>query len=216
MIAALKTCRPIASARSRQAISLIEILVVLFIIALLLGLLFPALQSSRESARQATCETNLHQLAIALTHFVEVRRKLPDPAPDGAIGGWAIAILPFLEETNLAHGLSGNPPLDPVSPLAVARDRPAIMTCPSSYLGDSSIPTVPASHYSAIFVRHSNPDKNQWLIGELPTDSRIPWVVSPELAFGGSPESRPHSGGFFQVSGSGGRAYGVLFTGPDE
>jgi len=151
---------------------------------------------------------------LALTHFVELRKKLPDPAEDGKIGGWAIAILPFMDETVLADGLSGNPPLASPSPLDLARKRPFIMACPSAYEGDSIIATVPTSHYSAILTRKGLP-KLAWQLGELPTDSRIPWVISPEAPFGGPPTVRLHSGGYNTISGSGGRAYGVEFIGPD-
>jgi hypothetical protein len=207
--------RNIARIRS-SGVTLVETLVVFAIIAILLALLMPAVQYSRELARRASCQSNLHQLAIALKHFVEVRKKLPDPAPEGAIGGWAIAILPFMEDTNLADGLSGNPPLDPGAPLALARQRPFIMSCPSGYEGDSSIATVPPSHYSAILMRHQNADKSRWQIGELPINSRIPWVVSPELPFGGSPALRPHGGGYNRIYGSGATAYGVVFVAGDQ
>ena len=201
---------------SRAGVTLVETLVVIAIIAILLALLMPAVQYSRELARRAACQSNLHQLAIALTHFVDVRKKLPDPAQEGAIGGWAIAILPFMEDTNLADGLSGNPPLDPRSPLALARHRPFIMSCPSGYDGDSSIATVPASHYSAIFKRHKNPDKAHWHITERPLDSRIPWVVSPEVAFSGPSALAPHRGGYNRINGSGRHAYGVEFVSPNK
>ena len=176
-------------ATTRRAVTLIEIMVVVAIIAILLGLLLLAISSSRESARRATCQGNLHQLAIALTHFVDCK-KLPDPAEDGKIGGWAIAILPFMEETVLADGLSGNPPLASPSPLDLARKRPFIMACPSAYEGDSIIATVPTSHYSAILTRKGLP-KLAWQLGELPTDSRIPWVISPEAPSAVRPQCDP-------------------------
>jgi type II secretory pathway pseudopilin PulG len=197
---------------NRAAVTLIEMLVVFAIIAILLGLLMPALQRSREMARRTSCQGNLHQLAIAMKHFVEARRKAPEPAPEGVIGGWAITILPFMEDTNLADGLSGNPRLDSAGPLALARKRPAIMTCPSAYDGDSDIATIPVSHYSAIFRRGLNPEKIGWTIGELPTDSRLPWVVSPELPFGGPPALRPHLGGYGQIFGVGPTAQSVSFV----
>jgi type II secretory pathway pseudopilin PulG len=195
----------------RPAVTLVETLVVLSIIAILLCLLLPAVQYSRQLARRASCQSNLHQLAIALKHFIEVRKKLPDPAADGAIGGWAIAILPFMEDTNLADGLAGNPPLDPAAPLTLARQRPFIMTCPSGGDGDSSVLTIPASHYSATFVRHVNPDKAHWEIGELPINCRISWVVSPEMSFSGSSDAAPHSGGYNKISGWGADANGVRY-----
>ena len=187
---------------SNRGATLVELVVVLAIIAILLGLLLPAISFSRERARRAACESNLHQLGIAMTHFVDVRKKLPDPVEEGTIGGWAIAILPYMEDTVLADGLSGNPPLDSATTLPLTSKRPIIMRCPSAYEGDSTIATIPASHYSAILTRKGWP-KLHWQLGELSTDSRIPWVISPEAPFGGPPDMRPHSGGYNTAYGTG-------------
>lgn len=208
--------RPRCIAPHRIAVTLLELIVVLAIIAILLGLLFPAVQYAREASRRASCASNLHQLGIAMEHYVDVRKKLPDAAPDGTIGGWAIAILPFMEDTNLANGLSGNPPLDPAAPLPLTRKRPAIMSCPSAYDGDSGVRTIPVSHYTAILERQTNPRKVRWKIGELPTDSRFPWVVSPEVPYGGPPELRPHGGGYHVLFGYGAQLQGVNLIGPDD
>jgi hypothetical protein len=86
--------------------------------------------------------------------------------------------------------------------LSLVRKRPFIMTCSAAYEGDSSIANVPSSHYSAILTRNG-PFKLSWKIGELPTDSRVPWPLSPELQFGGAPALRPHSGGYNMINGNG-------------
>ena len=147
-------------------------------------------------------------MAVAMVHFVETHKRLPEANLPGTIGGWAIVILPFMEDTNLADGLSENPPLDPAQPLALARKRPPIMSCPSAYEGDSSIATVPPSHYGAVFERDDR--KRPWKIGELSTDLRIPWVTSPESPIGGEPELAPHDGIYFKIQGGGRHAYGVI------
>ena len=169
-----------------RAATLIETLVVLAIIAILVGLLFPAMHYARESARRATCQANLHQLAIAYRHFLEVRGKFHRPTPpDGSISGWAIDILPFMEDQDLADGLSGSPILDPESPVPLSRKRPYIMTCPSGYEGDSNIRMVPPSHYT---LAHA--------LGDIRVDSRVPWVFSPRKPLGGPSAMMPHGGGY--------------------
>ena len=61
----------------RRGISLVEILVVIGIIALLLAILIPAVQRSREAARKTTCQNNLRQQALAVQTFESAHRALP-------------------------------------------------------------------------------------------------------------------------------------------
>jgi prepilin-type N-terminal cleavage/methylation domain-containing protein/prepilin-type processing-associated H-X9-DG protein len=58
---------------SRRAFTLVELLVVVAVIAALVALLLPAVQAARESARRAQCQSNLHQIGIALFHHVDRR-----------------------------------------------------------------------------------------------------------------------------------------------
>ena len=137
-----------------------------------------------------------------------MRKKLPSPGVDGTMGGWAIEILPFMEDTALAEGLAGSPPFDAAAPGACASNR---RSCGVLRRGTETVawPAVAASHYSAVFNRHTKPDRNVWQIGELPTDSRIPWVVSPEVPFGGPAALMPHGGGFNLIAGHGSTAEAV-------
>jgi prepilin-type N-terminal cleavage/methylation domain-containing protein len=61
----------------RHGMTIVELLVVIVIVALLAGLLLPAVQASRESARSTTCRNNLKQLALATQHFHEACGTLP-------------------------------------------------------------------------------------------------------------------------------------------
>ena len=62
---------------SRAAFSLVELLVVIAIISMLMGLLFPAVQSAREASRRGTCMNNLKQIALAVTSYESGNRSLP-------------------------------------------------------------------------------------------------------------------------------------------
>jgi prepilin-type N-terminal cleavage/methylation domain-containing protein len=97
-------------APSRGGFTLVELLVVVAIIATLLGLLLPAVQSARESARATSCKNNIRQAGLALHHLHDHHQRLPagwrgvvqghDPAEaaDDVPGwGWAADILPQLE-----------------------------------------------------------------------------------------------------------------------
>jgi prepilin-type N-terminal cleavage/methylation domain-containing protein/prepilin-type processing-associated H-X9-DG protein len=63
--------------RRHKGFTLVELLVVIAIIAMLVGLLVPAIQKARETARQASCKNNFQQIAAAITQFATAKDKLP-------------------------------------------------------------------------------------------------------------------------------------------
>lgn len=114
---------------SRRAFTLVELLVVIAIIAILIGLLLPAVQKVREAANRMTCENNLKQLALAAHMFHHDNGVLPPgndidkagnsasrisaaiatygpPAPVGGYTTWAIELLPYVEQPSIYNQYS--------------------------------------------------------------------------------------------------------------
>lgn len=163
---------PLIKKSSRTGFTLVELLVVIAIIGTLVGLLLPAVQSARESARRTRSLSNLKQIGLALHLFHDANRHFPAGFKSTTTGSWAggsndavpesgpgwsffAFILPFMEESSLHGSIRFDLPItDPLNkaaretPVAVfvdpgdASPRLVDVTDSGSPPADASTPTV--------------------------------------------------------------------------
>ncbi|MFL5330995.1 MAG: DUF1559 domain-containing protein [Gemmataceae bacterium] len=109
---------------SRYGFTIIEIVVVIGIIAILIGLLLPAVQKVREAAYRATCQNNLLQIGLALNHYHDVHHSFPTgyfsnlDANKKEVGpgwGWAAYLLPHVDEAPLVSLIHFGDPIEAAS-----------------------------------------------------------------------------------------------------
>jgi prepilin-type N-terminal cleavage/methylation domain-containing protein len=128
--------------RARSGFTLIELLVVIAIIAVLIGLLLPAVQKVREAANRTQCQNNLKQIGIALQSHHDATGAFPpgyyDVAPwpqndQGPGWGWASFLLPYVEQTGLYNQIDFRQSVGSSSPSIVAARTTflKVFFCPS-------------------------------------------------------------------------------------
>src|SRR5215510_5989890 len=103
----------------RSGFTIIELVVVMAVIAVLVSLLLPAVQQTREAARRIDCSNNLKQLGLAAQNFHDVKGHFPPgigyfpPAGGGVFGTYQFHLLPYLDQDNLYCSALGDVPFPP-------------------------------------------------------------------------------------------------------
>jgi prepilin-type N-terminal cleavage/methylation domain-containing protein/prepilin-type processing-associated H-X9-DG protein len=136
-------------ARTGRGFTLVELLVVIAIIGVLVALLLPAIQASRESARRSQCQNNLRQLAIAALNFESAKRQFSPGvqqvffavAPVYRGSSLFVYLLPQLEEANIQQTWDFADPGNNALSGATARTATVLpmLLCPSDLIDQNPV-----------------------------------------------------------------------------
>jgi hypothetical protein len=124
-------------------------------IGILAGLLLPAVQQARETARRMSCSNNLRNLGLALLNYENTFKSLPpaaivDKANGAPLLSWRVAVLPFIEENELYKEFHLDEPWDSPHNIKLLDKMPSVFRCPTQILppGETSYLAVVGNEFA--------------------------------------------------------------------
>lgn len=138
---------------SRGGLTVVELLVSIAIVGLLIALLLPAVQRSREAARTTMCRSHLRQIGIASHQYLDVHRRFPWRES----GGWLYSLLPYVEQASVYNTLQETPRAErsqviPRIPVYLCPSDPTLRTYDvSSYAVNKGLPQALGAFQAFVF-----------------------------------------------------------------
>lgn len=174
-----RNAEPGTVTRLTRGFTLVELLVVITIIGVLVGLLLPAVQAARESARRTQCANNLKQHGLGLHQFHAQLKRFPAGArihtgDDNELGiSWSVEVLPYLELLNMYNEISTDAKGGAYN-WNPAQQIVDVLVCPSANPQSNAATTLKVSNYAAVAGTGRNPDEikdlEDNLCGDVYTD----------------------------------------------
>lgn len=176
----------------RSGFTWVELVIVLFVIAILVALLLPTTRRSREAAGRVACKNNLKQIGLGLRNYHDTFGTLPPAvmlAPGGEPShGWRVALLPFIEEERLAERFDVTKAWDDPANSAAAAAVVGTYFCPSfpdpetTYHAVIGVETWLGRHESLSFADRDADLGATLLVSEVDPPHAVPWAEPTDEA----------------------------------